>query len=213
MTAVFGFDFSCSKPAMTSYIDGKIEFYVWPAEIDDVSLEKLTSCGAHIFNRELHKIKPKSLDQHQLIIEHTTRATKLSEMILDTINEICEKNNIKRSDVYVANESFAFSRSGNATLQLAGYKYILMHDLMKNGYTNLKTYSPIRIKKTAGCSQKGLGKEAMINAMAKEPASNMFMDFLQNHNDVLRKKTNYVLCMDDIADSYWNMKTCLADIG
>ena len=31
--------------------------------------------------------------------------------------------------------------------------------------------------------------------------------------DYLKKKSNYVLCMDDIADSFWNLKTCMKDLN
>ena len=82
--AIFAFDFSCNKPAMTSYINGVIEFYVWPSDIDDKSYDRLTSCDVNVFDRKLESIKDKSLDQHELIIEHVDRAINLSEIILKT---------------------------------------------------------------------------------------------------------------------------------
>jgi hypothetical protein len=211
--AIFAFDFSCNKPAMTSYINGVINFYVWPSEIDDKSYDRLTSCDVIIHNRNLEKIKEKSLDQHELILEHTHRAIDLSNIILDLIDYLVHENNIDKDDVIIANEGFAFSAKGDAALQLAGYKYILMERLIDRGYKNLKTYSPITIKKTAGCSKKGLGKDAMIEAMSRQDDDHHLISILKNDPDYLKKKSNYVLCMDDIADSYWNLKTCISDVS
>jgi hypothetical protein len=166
-----------------------------------------------IHNRNLEKIKEKSLDQHELILEHTHRAIDLSNIILDLIDYLVHENNIDKDDVIIANEGFAFSAKGDAALQLAGYKYISMERLIDRGYKNLKTYSPITIKKTAGCSKKGLGKDAMIEAMSRQDDDHHLISILKNDPDYLKKKSNYVLCMDDIADSYWNLKTCIADVS
>ena len=211
--AIFAFDFSCNKPAMTSYINGVIDFYVWPSDIDDKSYDRLTSCDVNILNRKLCHIKEKSLNQHELILEHVNRAINLSEIILQTIDDLVSNNNLSKDDVVIANEGFAFSAKGDAALQLSGYKYVLMEALIKHGYTNLKTYSPITIKKTAECSKKGLGKYAMIEAMARQDIDNHLIKILHDDPDYLKKKSNYVLCMDDIADSFWNMKTCMKDLN
>ena len=211
--AIFAFDFSCNKPAMTSYVNNVIEFYVWPSDIDSKSYDKLTSCDVKIFNRKLKHIKDKSLDQHELILEHVNRAISLSEIILQTIDGIVSRNNISKNDVIIANEGFAFSAKGDAALQLSGYKYVLMESLIKHGYTKLKTYSPITIKKTADCSKKGLGKNSMIEAMSKQNVDHILITTLRENPNQLKKKSNYVLCMDDIADSFWNLKTCLNDVN
>lgn len=210
--AIFAFDFSCNKPAMTSYVNGVMDFYVWPSDIDDKSYDRLTSCNVKVFNRNLEHIKDKSLNQHDLIIEHVNRSINLSEIILLTIDNIVKENNISKDYVIISNEGFAFSAKGDAALQLAGYKYILMETIIKHGYTNLKTYSPITIKKTADCSKKGLGKDAMIEAMSRQENEHHLIKVLRHDPDYLKKKSNYVLCMDDIADSFWNLKTCLKDI-
>ena len=52
--AVFAFDFSCNKPAMTSYINGVIDFYVWPSDIDAKSYDRLISCSVNIFDFKFH---------------------------------------------------------------------------------------------------------------------------------------------------------------
>lgn len=210
--AVFAFDFSCNKPAMTSYVNGVVDFYVWPSEIDSKSYDRLVSCGVNVYNRNIGKIKDKTLNQHELILEHVNRAIKLSDIIIQTIDKKIEKNNISKDDVIISNEGFAFSAKGDAALQLAGYKYILMEAIINHGYTNLKTYSPISIKKTANCSKKGLGKDAMIESMSKQDVDNHLIRILHENPEYLKKSSRYVMCMDDIADSFWNLKTCLNDI-
>lgn len=210
--AVFAFDFSCNKPAMTSYVNGVVDFYVWPSEIDSKSYDRLVSCGVNVYNRNIGKIKDKTLNQHELILEHVNRAIKLSDIIIQTIDKKIEENNISKDDVIISNEGFAFSAKGDAALQLAGYKYILMEAIINHGYTNLKTYSPISIKKTANCSKKGLGKDAMIESMSKQDVDNHLIRILHENPEYLKKSSRYVMCMDDIADSFWNLKTCLNDI-
>lgn len=210
--AIFGFDFSCNKPAMTSYIDGVYEFYVWPSELDDKEVDRLESLDVHVYNRNLPKIKDKSLDQHELIIEHVNRANNLSEIITQTILNKLSECNIPVNEAIIANEGFAFSAKGDAALQLAGYKYVLMNMLMRIDFAGFKTYSPITIKKTANCSKKGLGKDAMITALSKENIDNHFVNILRDDPQYLKKKTNYIHCIDDIADSYWCTKTCINDL-
>jgi hypothetical protein len=210
--AIFGFDFSCNKPAMTSCIDGVYEFYVWPSELDDKEVDRLESLDVHVYNRNLPKIKDKSLDQHELIIEHVNRANNLSEIIIKTILDKLFQHGIPVNEAVIANEGFAFSAKGDAALQLAGYKYVLMNMLMRINFAAFKTYSPITIKKTANCSKKGLGKDAMITALSNEDIDNHFVSMLHDNPQYLKKKTNYIHCIDDIADSYWCLKTCMNDL-
>ena len=215
---IFAFDFSMNKPAMTVLCKGKMDFYVWPSSIDDKSYNTLLYSGISVTSRNLPSMKDAKHDQHSLIMEHVKRAVDLANIIVHTINSIVRKNDINKSDVIIANESFAFSAKGDATLDLSGYKYILMYTLIENGYSNFRTYSPITIKKTADCSKKGLGKDAMITAFGKafdkdKPHCNHpIMETLLNNPQNLKKKTNYVLCMDDIADSYWCMITALNEL-
>ena len=215
---IFAFDFSMNKPAMTVLCKGKMDFYVWPSSIDDKSYNTLLYSGISVTSRNLPSMKDAKHDQHSLIMEHVKRAVDLANIIVHTINSIVRKSDINKSDVIIANESFAFSAKGDATLDLSGYKYILMYTLIENGYSNFRTYSPITIKKTADCSKKGLGKDAMITAFGKafdkdKPHCNHpIMETLLNNPQNLKKKTNYVLCMDDIADSYWCMITALNEL-
>lgn len=215
--AIFAFDFSMNKPAMTSFVNDVLDFYVWPSTIDDKSYNSLIFSDVNVYNRNLPTIKDKCYDQHSLILEHLTRSTRLAEIIVNTIDRVVKSNNIDKNNVIIANEGFAFSAKGDAVLDLSGYKYILMDRLISRGYTNFRTYSPITIKKVAGCSKKGLGKDAMIIAFGNEydensPEKNHTMIHnIKEDPQILKKTKKYVMCVDDIADSYWCMRTALSD--
>ena len=121
---IFAFDFSMNKPAMTSFVDGILDFYIWPSTIDEKSYNSLIFSDVNIHNRNLTPIKDHCYDQHSLIIEHLKRSTELANIIVSTIDRIVKSKNIDKNDVIIANEGFAFSAKGDAILDLSGYKYI-----------------------------------------------------------------------------------------
>jgi hypothetical protein len=49
--------------------------------------------------------------------------------------------------------------------------------------------------------------------MSKQDIDHHLVKTLHNDPDYLKKKSKYVLCMDDIADSFWNLKTCINDLN
>ena len=205
---IFAFDFSMNKPAMACLIENELSFYIWPLNIDKVAQEKLDSCDINIVNRKLNPIKDKSLNESELIIEHVTRSTNLAKLIVGTILKIIRPYNYNIDDIIIANEGFAFAAKGDAALDLSGYKYILMKELIDNGFSNFKTYSPITIKSTAGCAKNGMKKDDMITALGNEDNDlHLFIHTIRDHNDILKKKTSYVMCVDDLADAYWCLKT------
>ena len=205
---IFAFDFSMNKPAMACLIENELSFYIWPLSIDKVAQEKLDSCDINIVNRKLNPIKDKSLNESELIIEHVARSTNLAKLIVGTILKIIRPYNYNIDDIIIANEGFAFAAKGDAALDLSGYKYILMKELIDNGFSNFKTYSPITIKSTAGCAKKGMKKDDMITALGNEDNDlRLFIHTIRDHNDILKKKTSYVMCVDDLADAYWCLKT------
>ena len=205
---IFAFDFSMNKPAMACLIENELSFYIWPLSIDKVAQEKLDSCDINIVNRKLNPIKDKSLNESELIIEHVARSTNLAKLIVGTILKIIRPYNYNIDDIIIANEGFAFAAKGDAALDLSGYKYILMKELIDNGFSNFKTYSPITIKSTAGCAKKGMKKDDMITALGNEDNDlHLFIHTIRDHNDILKKKTSYVMCVDDLADAYWCLKT------
>lgn len=209
-TPIFAFDFSMNKPAMSCLIDDKLSFYIWPLTIDKVAFEKLETAGVHIHNRNLDPIKDNKFDESSLILEHVSRSTNLAKLIVNTILGILEDTEYSIETVIIANEGFAFSAAGDAVLDLSGYKYILMKELIDNGFRKFVTYSPITIKSTAGCSKKGMKKEDMIAALGREDKNlHRFIQILGETPELLKKKTAFVQCTDDLTDAYWCLKTAV----
>lgn len=210
--AIFAFDFSLNKPAMTVLIDDKVDFYVFPMCMDSASEKALEDAGVHVLNRNLPRVHDISRDGNELIVNHTVRATALANMILDTILDICKNNKIMKDGAIIANEGFSFGSKGDAMLDLSGYKYILMEKFLEKGFRRFKTYPPITIKSVAGCAKKGEGKtkDRMIESFRQNAQhSHPFIDAMRNRPDDLKKKTAWVECIDDIVDSYWNLMTVL----
>lgn len=207
---IFAFDFSMAKPAMVSLINNKLEIYIWPMDLDEKSEKMISACNVNIWNRHLPSMH-KKYNEHTLILEHVERAENLAELITETIDSKLSENGIMdKSDIIIANEGFSFSSRGNATLDLSGYKYILMHTLKEHGYENFKTYSSITIKSTAGCAKKGMGKIDMINRTAEEDQDlHLFIHTLAIHSELLKKKTAFIDCIDDICDAYWCLRTTI----
>lgn len=211
---IFAFDFSMNKPAMSCIIDNKISFYTWPLSIDKVAFEKLESAGICICNRNLDPIKDNTFDESSLILEHVSRSTNLAKLIVDTLLNIIKDTGYSSGDALIANEGFAFAAVGDAVLDLSGYKYILMKELIDNGFRKFVTYSPITIKSTAGCSKKGMKKEDMIAAIGRENKElHRFIQILGEEPELLKKKTAFVQCTDDLTDAYWCLKTAVKKEG
>lgn len=207
---IFAFDFSCSKPAICTYIDNKISYAVFPAKIDDITFEKLKAADIQIFNRNLNPIsKNNTLSDSELIIEQVTRAKNLANMIVSYIIQTLENTNHSIDETIIANEGFSFASSGNAVLDLSGYKYILMSHLIDAGFKDFRTFAPITIKKTAGCSKRGMGKEDMIKSAGIAEQGHNFNITIKNTPEKLKKKTAWIQCVDDLADAYWCMRTVI----
>lgn len=209
---IFAFDFSINKPAMTCLIDNKMSIYIWPLSLKSKNRMALEDCGVYVMSRNLDSIHDKEYTGSELIVEQVTRAKNLAKMISDTIIDVLKENNISDySNVIIVNEGFAFGAKGDAILDLSGYKYVLMMELIENGFRNFYTYSPITLKSTAGCAKKGeTGKDKMIERMSEQDGKlHPFIDILKTMPDALKNKTNYYTCVDDIADSFWCLKTLI----
>lgn len=207
---IIAFDFSCNKPAACCLIDNNITYFTWPLNMDDKTKDKLSMVNVIIKDRNLSSMSDSEFNEHSLIYEHVKRAKALAELIVDDIkNILMEKGYTDFSNVVIANEGFSFASNGDAALDLAGYKYILMDKLVENGFTNLKTYAPITIKSTAGCAKRGMGKAEMIAAAGENTQKHLFNKILCENPQALKKKTAFVSCVDDLADAYWCMKTVI----
>lgn len=208
---IFAFDFSINKPAMCIYHENKIYFYTWPLKIDEKSENMLKECNINIINRHLESIDKKKYDSNSLVLEHTKRCSDLTNMILNTILNFITEMKININDVIISSEGLSYGSNGDATLNLAAYKQTLLVKLYENSLTNIKTYSPITIKSTAGKSKKGEGsKTSMIDALKSENKSiHKFIEILVDEPDKLKKKTAFVQTVDDLVDAYWCLKTTI----
>jgi hypothetical protein len=202
-TVLIGVDFSCNKPSCCIYINGKYKFLTWPLEIDDKSINKLTEAGIKVRNR--NRIPGKLENSSDKFRWHVDMADRLAKIIVSDIKESI----VKTEDVYIAFEGSSFASKGDAGLQLAGYRYILTNELGKiYGGRNIYTYAPLTIKSVAGCATKDKkGKLCMINELAAQDIDHSFVKILRDDPQALKKKTNFVPTVDDLADGFWILQT------
>ena len=215
MKVYIGFDFSMNKPAMTIYDFNKFTFFIWPLNLPDKKLNLFKDSDVFSFSRNLDSISPEKYSFSQITLEHTKRSVNLANEIINDIKKyLTEKKYLKDDlELYISSEGLSFGSTGDAALNLATYKGVLLSKIYENFLPYIKglfTYSPITIKSIAGCAgkkDKAL-KQPMINAFINDNfITHKFKDNLIS--GMLTAKTNYIPCVDDIVDSYWAMKTML----
>lgn len=204
-----GFDFSMNKPACTLIMDNKIKFLIWPLSMKTTVSEIYKQADVRCVDRNLPPMSKKSmpdLTSSSMTLEHTKRSVALAKMIVDDIFSLTGSCCV----FYVSSEGLSFASHGTAAMDLATYKGVLLAEV----YTRMKpvglyTYSPISIKKVAGCSDKAhVGdKHAMIKAFLNEKEKSGFFDVLSSGALLTSTGKNYLECVDDIVDSYWACKT------
>jgi len=148
-----------------------------------------------------------------IVLEHTVRSVNLANMILNDIDAFMSQ--IVQDDdapIYISSEGLSYGSKGDATLNLATYKGVLLGKLCehyKDKIRGLYTYPPISMKAVAGCAKKGEtgDKDKMINAFMRQNVNCRFRQYLLEGR--LINKTNYIPCVDDIVDSYWALATML----
>jgi len=198
-----GFDFSCNKPAITVLKNNKLEFYFFPLEIDKISIQKLYDANINVFNRKRCEVVDNATSSDKFRW-HIKMANELSEYIINVLKPI-----IGDEEVSIAFEGSSFGSKGDAGLQLAGYRFILVNELGKlYGLHNIYTYAPLTIKSVAGCASKdNRGKDSMIKAFSVKDINHQFNNILKTNPEILKKKTNFVAGIDDLVDSYWVLQT------
>jgi hypothetical protein len=204
-----GFDFSCNKPACCVKKGDHVEFLVWPLELDEKSVEMLRTKKVYVFNRDRITAGTTSSEKFRV---HVTMAGALADQVMGSLEVVLANDfKYKNNDIKIAFEGSSFGSKGDAGLQLAGYRYVLMEKLGKKyGLENIFTYAPLTIKSVAGCASKDKkGKDSMINALSEEKLDHLFIKALKNDSSALKKKTNYISTIDDLADSYWVLQTML----
>lgn len=210
---LIGFDFSINKPAATILYNNKYYHYFWPLSVTKQQQKLYEDADVSIYNRQLDSIKTKSIENSQLVLIHTIRSTDLANIIIQDIDNIIQ-NIFKLTDydLYICSEGLSYASRGDATLNLATYKGVLLSKIYEHYGDHLKrlyTYSPISLKATAQCASKDdlKNKNKMIEKYILE--NNDIKLRLCLANGFMKAKTNYIKGIDDIVDSYWALQTMI----
>jgi hypothetical protein len=199
---LIGFDFSINKPAACVFVDNEYEFYGWPYKPQKKLPALFKSAGVNILERTDDKIKGD--DASAKMRYEVKNARYISEVIFNELKPFLN------NDTYIAFEGMSYGSSGDVVLQLGGYKYMIM-DIFSElvPLENMFTYAPTTVKKTAGCSKRGLGKHAMIDAFMTISKPNSLKTALRADKTAFMKKgfINYVDHLDDLVDAYFVLET------
>lgn len=212
---LIGFDFSMNKPAATVYYNKQYYHLFWPLKVTAQQQKLYEDAGVLIKNRGLDSIDKKKIENSQLVLIHTIRSTDLANLIINDIDDLIQ-NTFELTDyeLYVCSEGLSYASKGDATLNLATYKGVLLSKIYEHygdHLTRLYTYSPITLKSTAGCAGKDQVKDTKKTAMI-----NKYM--IQNNdirlrlclaNGYMKAKSNFIPGIDDIVDSYWALQTMI----
>lgn len=199
---LIGFDFSINKPACCIFDGYEYTFWIWPYGVPRNILDIYVENGVNVFYRDDDKEKGDSLSSKMRY--EITNADYLSQIILDSIHSYCYNN------TYLSFEGLSYGSKGDVVLQLGGYKYILMQKFRQLINLNkMYTYSPITVKSVAGCAKKGMNKKDMINSFIKNGPDCKFRLTLSKYPEIFQSKKakNWIVCIDDIIDSYWVLET------
>lgn len=210
---LIGFDFSMNKPAATIYFRGQYYHYFWPLKITNKQQKMYEDADVSIVNRNMSSVDTKTVENSQLVLIHTIRSTDLANLIINDIDElITNKFELTDYELYVCSEGLSYASKGDATLNLATYKGVLLSKIYEHygdHLARLYTYSPITLKATAGCSSKEdcADKTKMIKKYIAQ--NNDIKLRLCLANGYMKAKTNYIAGIDDLVDSYWALKTMM----
>ena len=199
---LIGFDFSINKPAACVWAHDKYHFYGWPYKPQKKLPGLYKSADVHILERTDDKIKGDNVSSKMRY--EVKNARYLAELLYEDLNEFLDP------DTYIGFEGMSYGSSGDVVLQLGGYKYMIMDVFSKIvPLENMFTYAPTTVKKTAGCSKRGLGKHAMIEAFMASPCDHLLRHSLNFNKFVFMKKghKNFVDHLDDLVDAYYVLET------
>ena len=210
-----GFDFSMNKPAATIYSNGKLFFYLWALNLSEKKLEMYRKCGVNAMSRNLDSIDTKKVQNTQLVLIHTIRSVDLANTIITDLDNVIHSIlgfGDEDYNLYVCSEGLSYGSKGDATLNLATYKGVLLAKIYEHYPETLRrliTYSPNTLKSTAGCATKEFRGEKMpmIKAFGRQRINIPFKDAVNDGSLIL--KTKYVDGVDDLVDSYWALMTMI----
>lgn len=196
---LIGFDFSINKPAACILKNNQYKFVSWPFSLSGPQKKTYDLSPAIIISREDNKDKGSGVSDK--LRYEVKNSVYLANLIVESLKEYKDDN------IYISFEGLSYGSTGDVVLQLGGYKYMLMDKLTElTPLKNMFTYAPTSLKKTAGCSKKGMGKPEMIETFKLE--NNDFSKFLKNNEEMFKTpKGNWIGHLDDIVDSYWALRT------
>lgn len=206
-----GFDFSINKPACTIFWNNEFYFFFWPLHQLKKDVELYEKYNVHIIDRNLKPITHGEYSSSELTERHIYRAKALADLIVKDIQEWILHHNLENYDIYIASEGLSYGSAGDATLNLATYKGVLLVKLIENfKIKKLFTFSPISVKGVAGCATKEKRKDklCMIKAFREDSINHPFK---YNLGEFIKKK-NYAQGVDDIVDSYFVLKKMIIEL-
>jgi len=202
---IIGLDFSINKPAWCILKDNEFTFYSAPYGLSGRLKKIFRDAGVKLTDRTDEKYK--GSDSSKKMQFEVNNSMYIAEEIVTSIPD----GDIQ--DWTIVFEGFSFASSGNVSIQLGGYKYILMAAFFNDGcvpFDQMYTYAPISIKKTAECAKKGMGKKEMIDAFVAFSKDNPLRNAIRKNPDLFKKKTgNWIDHLDDLVDAYWAIETYL----
>jgi hypothetical protein len=199
MKYLIGIDFSIAKPAACVYDGKNYKFYSWVKNLSDKLILLYQDAGVNISRRD-------NIDLDDLVHDDLVNSNILSDLIIKDL-----KPYINSETVFIF-EGSSFASRGNQLISLTAWRYIFMQRLyaMNVDINSMYTYAPISIKKTAGCSKKGMGKAEMIEAFISTTIDSQFKNCLTADRERFKKKTGtWIDHLDDLVDAYWAVETFL----
>ena len=205
---LIGIDFSLNKPAACILHNNKYEFFFFPKDLKQSSIELFRNSGVNVIERP--KLETKKTDESNHIRENIIESDMLSDLIIKTIRPYLNKNTI------IAFESSSYGSKGSYVIQLATYRYLFIYKLSKIiGLDNIYSYAPQSIKKVAMCSFKGSTKIDVIESFIKNgPDCKLRDNMIENKSLFLKKKSkNFIDGTDDNTDAFFIVQTLIEKLG
>lgn len=200
---IIGIDFSINKPAATIQTDiNRHIHFIWPFEMKLALRELYNKYNVNVIDR--NDIKEKNISNTIQMQYQVQNSIYIASLITESLKPYLNNN------TFISFEGFSYASGGNVAIQLGAYKYILMDRLSKYvPFENMYTYSPQTLKSIAGCASKGSKKSDVIDAFRLTCHSD-FAIALKDDTFKTKKAKNWEVCVDDIADSFWALKSFLA---
>ena len=193
-------DFSMSSPGISILSENKYEFYVFPTDKLSTEIQRIykeSKINVVMQNFKVSKQKDLSCKERQ----DYARIIYLSNLIYQTLLKKYTKEQIR--DCILLFEGSSYGSGSNSLIMLGTARFFMFH-LFEVKIENIFLYSPMTIKSIAGCSKKGMtGKLNMVNSFLYSYDLNEIKENL----GLFIKKDKVIFGLDDIADSYWLLKT------